>query len=532
MAQLRRIGWTMSARMPAELSKVAALPASGEGSNSSIGLQLVFVLAVTVGYMFQPTKDDISWLLVAANALLDGKTLYVDILETNPPLSVLLYLPAAFAERVSGVRAEIFVIVQTTMLALLCIEMMMALLRRSAAAEYPEVVRWVALVVTLLLPMGAFGQKDHLAFVASLPMLAFVAAQERPAADNRPLAAAVGLLAGLAMCIKPQFALAFALPAIAAAGRRRRIGLLFTLPVLVAGFVVIAYIALILLLFPAFVTTMLPMLNEIYRPVHMSRLVLLEPGRLGGHFVMAFLLGVLLLKRGALAPWPLTLLLAGVGFFLAFMEQAKGWTYHIYPAMAAVMLAILGTAVPDILFARRPKIVGVIVRIVPVVMMLMWCVRAFCWTWLDFSPLVEAVRAQGIAHPRILTIAASHGTGHPLTRDAGGVWVGTLSGRWITACAMMKEQFGPPPRPGERPLEAWVAADRAYLERDLVEGRPDLILIQRAQSFDWLDWARQDRVIAKALAHFHKVGDVADPESGAGIPGPSRIEIWRRTADH
>ena len=49
---------------------------------------------------------DMSWLLTAADGMIGGQRLYVDIWETNPPFSVLLYLPAAYAEHLLGLRAE------------------------------------------------------------------------------------------------------------------------------------------------------------------------------------------------------------------------------------------------------------------------------------------------------------------------------------------------------------------------------------------------------------------------------------------
>ena len=49
---------------------------------------------------------DMSWLLTAADGMIAGQRLYVDIWETNPPFSVLLYLPAAYAEHLLGLRAE------------------------------------------------------------------------------------------------------------------------------------------------------------------------------------------------------------------------------------------------------------------------------------------------------------------------------------------------------------------------------------------------------------------------------------------
>jgi hypothetical protein len=51
-------------------------------------------------------NTDVSWLLIAGERMLDGQRLYADILETNPPMSVLVYIPAILIGRALGLPAE------------------------------------------------------------------------------------------------------------------------------------------------------------------------------------------------------------------------------------------------------------------------------------------------------------------------------------------------------------------------------------------------------------------------------------------
>jgi hypothetical protein len=51
-------------------------------------------------------NTDVSWLLIAGERMLDGQRLYADILETNPPMSVLVYIPAILIGRAMGLPAE------------------------------------------------------------------------------------------------------------------------------------------------------------------------------------------------------------------------------------------------------------------------------------------------------------------------------------------------------------------------------------------------------------------------------------------
>src|SRR5688500_18445689 len=48
-------------------------------------------------------RDEISWLLEAGRRLIEGGSFYKDAYELNPPLSTIIYMPAIFAEKITGV---------------------------------------------------------------------------------------------------------------------------------------------------------------------------------------------------------------------------------------------------------------------------------------------------------------------------------------------------------------------------------------------------------------------------------------------
>ena len=60
---------------------------------------IALVFAVGILYQFTvPTGSDVSWLIVVAERVFDGQRLYVDIIESNPPMAVFIYLPAVVVE--------------------------------------------------------------------------------------------------------------------------------------------------------------------------------------------------------------------------------------------------------------------------------------------------------------------------------------------------------------------------------------------------------------------------------------------------
>lgn len=480
----------------------------------------VIIVACALFYLSCPTKDDISWLLVVAESVLDGKRLYVDIIETNPPMSVLLYVPAVFLEHLLHLKAEAFVVFQTLAVCVLCTEIATRLIRKSGLDATPSAFRIAAVIVTLLLPMGAFGQKDHLAFAFSLPLLIVIAKTESRAFSLGDHLLA-GLLGGLAMAIKPQFALAFALPGLVMAIRQRRLSVLHSPAIIVAAAFVLTYVLAVYLFFPSFVSQMLPMLEDLYLSRHMSRLLLLMPNRFGGYSLLVLMIAAWPLRHKALQPFPLVLILAGSGYFLAFMEQAKGWPYHIYPALASGLLLGLSVTIPELRKDTGSSRSAFLAYLGCIGVLFAWSMRIFIWSWIDYSPITKTILDLELERPRILSIAASHGTGHPVTRDVGGEWVGTLSSRWLTVSALTQQNLGFSSAHLNRSFADWMKLDRAYLRRDILEKRPDIILVQRSDIFDWLAWAMADPPVAAVFSQYSRIAAVADPEE------PGTVEVWR-----
>jgi len=56
---------------------------------------------------FLAANTDVSWLLTVGERVLDGRRLYIDVVETNPPMAVLVYIPGIAISRVLGLPAEI-----------------------------------------------------------------------------------------------------------------------------------------------------------------------------------------------------------------------------------------------------------------------------------------------------------------------------------------------------------------------------------------------------------------------------------------
>ncbi|MDP1584138.1 MAG: hypothetical protein Q8M18_12005 [Bradyrhizobium sp.] len=61
-------------------------------------IAILFAVAIMLRQVLA-ANTDVSWLLTVGERVLGGQRLYVDVFETNPPMAVLVYLPAIVIAR-------------------------------------------------------------------------------------------------------------------------------------------------------------------------------------------------------------------------------------------------------------------------------------------------------------------------------------------------------------------------------------------------------------------------------------------------
>ncbi|MEK9280694.1 MULTISPECIES: hypothetical protein [unclassified Bradyrhizobium] len=441
---------------------------------------------------------DLGWLLTANEKILDGRKLGVDLFESNPPLSVYMYMPAAMLARETGVAPEFIVII----LVIIEIVGVLFVIDRAAAAanlgvRERDVSTWSLALLLAILPGAVFGQREHIAVIALTPFVAITAIRWRDL-DPGPVAILAGLGAGLAMCIKPFFVLVAGLPIVLRVIRQRSLRPLFTSEAFTAAATTISYGAILVAIFPAYLLVYAPMVAEAYLPIRQELLSLIPIpiAVIGASVVFLRLVAPESFKMWSDAtPW----LAASVGGAATFLVQGKGWPYTAFAlclfAMAAPLLHLCTKTL-------RPPIVlaGV-------------AVLAFIGLYLSspapgFPPLERSVQAL-VKHPRLLTITDHIGLGHPLVRQLDGSWVGSSCAQLLAGGAILREQTSHPTQDEQAKLDGIIHFERRQLLADLRNGRPDVILVDTYLlsmfRFDWLAWANLDPEVQMELRHYREV---------------------------
>jgi hypothetical protein len=471
---------------------------AGRRSAWAFWLLTAIVLASIAAQIHWGVNTNTSWNITLAEKVLQGQRPNIDFFEINPPLSYLIYAPPTLAAKLIGARAELMVDLFCFLGAGLCLWLSGAILARGGVVDRTSGARLalVAAMATLLLPASAFSEREHIAFAASLPCLAALTVLATGRGTGLAFSALAGLGAGVAMSIKPHFALFF-LPGliyVARGGGWRRLAF-ETGPYIALAVVAFYWIAVAIWL-PAFFEFVAPIVRDIYVPDRKPLEALLgDPS-----FLIWAALGSLLAltaRRRLAEPLVAIPALASLGAMGAYVIQGKYWPYQAYPGIALMALALGPIVLDELARPRESRRIWLGVAAAEIAAALL--VTAGYWLALriDRTELEKAVAAIA-EHPKILAISPDIETGHPITRQVHGLWVGSTYGPWITQLSMRALERSPSAE-AERKYRAYMRFDRERLTADIVNNKPDVILIANKQ---WLGWARSNPDVEAALAGY------------------------------
>jgi hypothetical protein len=459
---------------------------------------LVFGLAV-LDQVCSHLHDDVSWLITAGEEILDGKTAYVDFLETNPPAAILIYLPPIIAARISGATPEFMVGLFCFVGIAASIALSAFILRHAKLNDDWAPFRLAGAVAVLgLLPANTFAQREHIALIVALPFFATLAAQARGDQISTPLKLLVGFGAGVTAAIKPYFALMIlaTLPYfISRVGWRAAI---VSAQFYAAAAILLAHAAITVLFFPAYLDRIAPIVFAVYTAVGYSWYGMLGSTAVKLWFVLGAYLAIM--ARSKLRePLVATMALASAGAMLAYFVQRRDFPYQALPAIALIALAFV--TLPESTEANRQR-VGIAHGLFLAILGISPLVAAWLWFNQAAPPFSFETKAAALTpHPRVLAIADNLNT-FPFIRRIGGVWVQRTNFLWITMAAQIRiAQSGRDPAVVEK-MQPYLRLDREMLIEDINRNRPDIILITENRNTKLRDWAFSEPQFAAALNNY------------------------------
>lgn len=464
-----------------------------------------------VSAWLHPVHVDVGFFLETARRVLDGERLYVDILEPNPPLVVyLMAVPVAIAGGAGGGAVALYRIAAVAATAACAAAGWWMGRRYLPPFVTPFLVAGVACAALVIDP-AEFGQRDGMMFVLVFPYLVAAGSRRARVAIPRPLAALVGLAAGIGIALKPFFLIALlAVEASVLAARGLR-GTART-EALVAWAFLVAYGAWVAASHGEYLGVAALATQHYGDFAPGSRAELAFGGLVIGLIAAwAFLLAWPTAVSRPLAPVLFAVCLALIA---SVVIQGKGFPYHWIPAyLAAVATFALAAGVT--LAPRRST-----PRALPA-LLLTGALGFFAWrasgsadaAWREmdeypyyFSALSEVVATVA---PGESVFSFWVAPGFPLVTYTSATWGSSFSSHWLLP-SMYQDQL----RGEDTSRTRRLALD--IIARDLARHRPGLLLLDTEPrynnllGFDFLDFMMSDPAVAARLEEYRELSRVGE----------------------
>lgn len=444
---------------------------------------------------------DTSWLIIVAGKVLDGERLYRDVWEANPPFSVLMYLPMAAMERLTGVRAELWTSAILLALAAGALTLIDMFLKRASIWTVRQrriFLIGLAIIFLFILP-GQFVQREHFGAIGAIPLVVLYGLRAQAGPNFKPgvpLAVLAGVLGAMLIMVKPNYGLAFALPALSVVATRRDWKALFLPETIAAGGVFAVYALAVVFVYPAYFSNVLPVVADVYLNARVPLATIMEAIALLA--LPAFVLVVLLKPRYATQHVLVTTMsLAAFGCLIGVGFSGKGWANHFYPVLITLFAVLLVIAVDAL---ARPgsgmkKVLPAVAAFIALGHVSLTIYSKGRAGEADIPAAVEALGPQS----RIAVISRKIQTGNPIARRLNAQWVSRDCSDFIPVLSMALSANAT----GERKarLEALVIDGAERKMATLIADPVDVIVIDERET-DWIELLDKDSRLADVLSAY------------------------------
>jgi hypothetical protein len=511
--------------IPAVKRRLPGLPPFSPSALFFAAVLLLLAVWLAAHFSWSLTSSH-AWLMLAAERLLRGERMEETYFETNPPLSVLCYVPPVLMARWLGVPAYLAPYIWGTLLLLLS-----AFALRRQLARWPgldagarTVFLFAYLIANTILTASSaffFAERDQLVILALYPFLLEQAAITRGAPRPLPPRAACLLLlpCAVGILIKPQFGI---FPALLFAHRafvRKSVSsVLRDRDFLILAAAALAYAGAIFAFFPGYVSVIFPDFLRFY-------LTAANPLTPEIFLVYAALVACAAALGPACGLSARQMKLPGLALAAAFLSlllvllQWKGIYYHLIPALVfcftgagLMLLEILRRWLP----ARKGAAPALAVALLLALAFALGAQRERALTHEGYlrTPLARALSACG-AGCRYFVFTEGLDMFQQEGLYTGTVYASRFPALWWLP-GLLEEEAARPGAAGQKDLKETEARHIGYVAADFMRYRPALVFIAvnltvgGHKDFDLIGYLSRDARFRAAFAPYRKAGRLAD----------------------
>jgi hypothetical protein len=363
------------------------------------------VIAFGLYFQFQYSINaDNAALLEFARRLLTGGASGIDFYDPNPPLSVLIYVPAVLLAQITGLAAWHSLTLYVLALSILAAALSWAILRRFDFLEKGEasLITAIFLIGSVFISNIFFAERDHIIAIGLFPLLLAQFAINKDYKIPGAILYPALILGALAVLIKPHYGLMPVLMIAHRALHEKSLKSVFKADFMVLAIATLAYATICLIFFRDFVINQLPDAMRFYAQLSSPEALktLLIPAATTAALLLA---ATFLCPRGPKRDFILMLDVAALCLIIAFAAQLKGFYYHLIPAI--LFLALSATALTSHLAKNyRP----ILIAWLPLLLLVLTPVRPAYPTHAEYKTLPLAKILSGCDQPCSFLIVNDH----------------------------------------------------------------------------------------------------------------------------
>lgn len=478
------------------------------GADQWQGVALAAVAALGMLALFwgRSPSDDVVWYLIATREWLGGARLYEMVIEVNPPLNFYFTAPAILLADLFGISDRNGQYVLSAAILFASLVWCASIVRGVPGLSHGRQLALLAgVAVAMVVPaLDSIGQREHMLVMLMMPWLLGQLAVPRPTArDEVPRA----FVAALGMCLKPHFVLFPIAVTLVRMVRDRSIRPVLSAANLTFLAVGLAYIGMVALVHPLYLTEIVPMASQVYGAYRVPPGLLLS---VAYPVLLLILLPVVIgLMNRADRIGPGIFGAAAAAGLATYVLQGTGFGYHLIPLKSFALVA----CVLILLRAGRQSTFAVATAVTALGLAGLSIKHGF--PRYGAMAEVSSVADRLGDFDSMMTLGSSLFSGPPVALATEARWTSRYPANWLvpgamrglerTDCAVEAETCAS--------LRAIAARNRSDNIADLRDRQPDLVIVERNSfyfpraGFDWLAFMAEDPAWVTAFARYDQVAE-------------------------
>jgi hypothetical protein len=303
-----------------------------------------FILSLVYIYFNNyPLNVDSTWGLYCAKMIIEGHTMYVDMIDVNPPLIFIYSTIPVFISNILNISSTNIYVLFIIFLIFISIYLSWRILIHVNFNSKSNLRLYLYSIIFILtiLPSYNFGEREHLLMIFITPYILSIIYNKYLKKFSIYFKTIISLFAALGFNLKPHFFLILIGVELVYFIYKYEKNLLKTFriePIIVISSSII-YLITIYFLFPEYIDFMIPFSIDVYTDVFNKPLYILL---LNYEFILSVLIITifLILSKKILAHENIIFLTSIITSIFVYLIQQKGWSYHSLPYFIFTVLFI------------------------------------------------------------------------------------------------------------------------------------------------------------------------------------------------